>query len=251
MENEINVIMPNYNSADFVIATLEALQKTTLRPWRAYIRDNGSRTSDRMKLAIYETLRPNVKVFYHPQTTFGSMNHGESINYLFRYLNTKYSLILDADFIITLKDWDKELIDIMYSGGYSLVGSHLSVPRTHMLFFHTSFLRWKEIDWRPKGGLDIGWQLTKKALPECMLNLPQIPTRTNKGGPFRNTICGEYYLPDGTFFGSHFGRGSNPRAAKYTKGIPFWEKILKYRRFKQDKQRWLSTAEEVVNAQLS
>jgi hypothetical protein len=246
----ITVIAANYNASDFMIASLEALRKNTHKPWMAFVRDNGSSYFQKEMLHEYSDKHFNVQCLYFKRSTKFSMNHGESLNFLLPFIETEYGLILDSDYIITLKGWDTVLIDLMNHGNYFLVGSHLTVPRTHMLFFKTSFLAEQNIDWTPHNGLDTGGELTIKCPVSRMLNLPEWRTKSHPTGPFRNTICGEYYLPDGRFFGTHFGRGGNPRAAKYAKGIRFG-KIRKYWRYRQDKKRWLAKAREVINAQLS
>jgi hypothetical protein len=80
-------------------------------------------------------------------------------------------------------------------------------------------------------------------------------TREYKEGPFRDVICGEYYLEGyDEIFACHFGRGSSLGAAKYKK----WNKLLtlpiinsiarKLKGYKERKQ-WLDTCRKIIEGQ--
>ena len=96
----------------FVLNTLSCLERITKNEYNVIIRDNNSKLKD------YSKLKKKINKFPHTElyrvanfTLTGSLAHGLALNDLFKRINTKYGVILDADFTFLFKDWDEILIN--------------------------------------------------------------------------------------------------------------------------------------------
>ncbi len=232
MNYALTICIVNYNSSDFIINTLYCLQKLTKNPYKVIIRDNNSKKKDFLCLKNRIKRFPNVQLYRVENFKFrGSIAHGTAINDLVKKINTKYGVILDADFTFLHKSWDAILINKI-SEKYPIIGTQApylfgskkpkDFPLMFGVLFDNNILKKQKIDFRPfensKNQLDTGYQLRESYLKNGYKGklLLYKATRIFKEGPFYSVICAEYYLKGyKNIFASHFGRGSSLGANKY------------------------------------
>lgn len=265
----ISILIVNFNSSDFIGISLYALSKLTKACWKAYILDNGSKIKDYKNLKRIVKAYDNVILERQKTNLRGSTAHGSALNYLISKVNTPYFSILDADATWLIKNWDEILINqlndkVKVIGTQAPVGSkkYQDFPLMFAIFFETETFKKLNIDFRPKDPSqyqDTGWELREKYLLNGFKGkiIAMKNTRNYKKGPFRNVICGEYYLNGHDhIFASHFGRGSSLGENKYYRGtnflhrLPFLGKIFRSLKGKQEKQRWIEICKKIVDEQI-
>ena len=267
-EEQITVVTVNYNTSDFIEASLDALANLTKNKYKVIICDNGSRYFDKRKLKRIVRKYSNIELLFRKQSARGSMGHGEALNLLIEKIDTPYGVILDADAIFLKKGWDEILInqldDKIKIIGCPPVKNSLKptdFPLTYAVLFDTEVFKSLKIDMRPKGqkeaiekGQDTGWEMRENFLEndyKCKI-LDVRNTRNYKEGPFRDIICAEYYLEDyDEVFACHFGRGATLGAAKY-KGmnkllnLPVINYIARRMKGYKEKIEWLIICKEII-----
>ncbi len=258
----LTIVAVNYNSSDFFRVGVNALRKLTRNPWKLVICDNGSAPGDLSRLRRRISGLDNISLFTRKQTSFGSMGHGEALNFLARTIDTPYGVVMDADCIPLAWGWDELLINRL-DGNHPIIGTPLAVntpktdkpkdfPLIFLCLFDTAIFKKLKIDFRPKDlsrFQDTGWELREKYRAAGFegKNLFGQNTRSFKKGPFARTICDEYYLDPSMekLICAHFGRGSSPWSGKYGRG---GLRRLAQRYFHgRDKKRWLSICERIVD----
>lgn len=258
----VAVVIVNYNTSDFIENSLYALAKLTKNNYKVIICDNGSYYLDKWKLKKVVSKYKNVELFFRKQSTRGSMGHGEALNILIDKIDTPYAVILDADATFLKKDWDEILLNQL-DDRVKIIGAAPAenplkpsdFPLTYAVLFDTEVFKTLKIDIRPKNpkiGKDTGWEMREKFLKNGFDGkiLEEKRTREYKQGPFRNVICGEYYLEgcDGVF-ACHFGRGATLGAAKYYKGNRLFKLLLipliKMKGY-TEKRAWLGICKDIV-----
>lgn len=271
-EPQLTILIVNFNTADFIKATLFALEKLTSQPYWVYILDNNSRPNDYEKLLAYTQRYNNIKVEREETLLRGEAAHGNGLNRLCAKVITPYFSIIDADATWLAKDWDaillKRLNDrVKVIGTQAPPGStkHDDFPVVYIALFETAAFRKLKIDFLPQaseGGVGVGNELKKKYLGAGYAGevIEMKNTRWYKEGPFRNVICAEYYL-DANYdnvFASHFARGSqsgggSKYTGKFNTGIlpylyraPFIGEKLLQRRYVQERRRWIKTVYRLV-----
>ena len=266
----ITICIVNYNSSDFVLNTLNCLEKITANEYRVIIRDNNSKLKD------FDNLKNNINKYsnvelYRVENFFqtGSIAHGIAVNDLIEKIDTKYGVILDADCTFLYKNWDETLINEI-NNDYPIIGTQgsdnleasrpIDFPVLFGIFFNVDILKKLNIDFRPKNSgdfKDTGYELATNYLENGYKGkiLKFRSTRNFKDGPFNKIICGEYYLDgyDGIFM-CHFGRGSSLGIPKYLKG---WKKkiylfpligfYLLKSKGKREKRKWITICKKLVS----
>lgn len=261
---ELTIVIVNFNSADFILASLRLIERLTVSKWRMVICDNGSSHGDFVRVRNAISRYDNITYLARTQTQFGSTGHGEALNLLVRHMDTRYAAILDADCLPLMFGWDRFLIgqlsDTIKIAGtpvaHNTPGDSLrdrEFPLMFLCVFETGALRGLDIDFRPRdirAGEDTGWELRHKFTERGYKGATLFGqnTRSYRGGPFANSICDEYYTDDTCqrLICAHFGRGSNPRSGKYRKAS-FGAK----RAFRRDKAHWLATCDHVADAEIT
>lgn len=264
MKPVLTIVSVNYNSADFLSVGLKALKKLTINPWKSIICDNGSVFNDFKKLRKCVSDYENVFLLSREQKSIGSIGHGEALNMTTQFIDTPYGVIMDADCIPLIHSWDEMLIN-MIDSTCKIAGTPLAVntpktdkpkdfPLMFLCVFETETFKKLEIDFRPKDVSkfqDTGWELREKYKGAGFKghNLFGLNTRSYKEGPFKNTICDEYYSDEHLekLVCAHFGRGSNPGSGKY--GKTTLRRVLDRHLHRKDRKRWLSICERVIYEQ--
>jgi len=269
----ITVCIVNYNTSEFVLNTLYCLNKLTKNNYKVIIRDNNSKIKDFLNLKNNIDEFSNIELFRVEDFKYtGSMAHAIAINELINKIDTKYGVILDADCTFLHDNWDNILINEI-DEKCPIIGTQApntpnskkfkDFPLMFALFFNTDILKKLNVDFKPtniKDAKDTGYNLRDTYLENGyegkIINFRS--TRTYKMGPFREVICGEYYLEGyDKIFASHFGRGSSLGATKYLKS---WKKKF-YRipkigtyflklKGKREKKKWIKICQELVHNQL-
>lgn len=272
MRRELSVLIVNYNSSDFIAVSLYALYRLTSSQYEVFILDNGSDMKDYKRLNDYIREYNNIILERWDTKLSGSLAHGTALNYLTSKVDTPYFVILDADATFLIKDWDEILINCL-DGKTKIIGTQAPAgskkpqdfPLMFAALFETDTFRKLHIDFRPKDisrFQDTGWELRYKYLSDGYRGkiLEMKNTRTYKKGPFKDVICGEYYLEGNPhIFATHFGRGSSLGVAKYSKGegvnifyrtrIPVISSMLRRWRGKREKERWIHICREIIESQ--
>ncbi|NTU98401.1 glycosyltransferase family 2 protein [Candidatus Falkowbacteria bacterium] len=262
------ILTVNFNSADFIGINLYSLKKLTKNPYKVIILDNGSDIADYEKLKAICSGYDNCFLERRETDLRGSIAHGDALNYLVKKVDTPYFSILDADAIWLKKDWDEILAKQMDEkvkiiGTQAPAGSpkYQDFPWLFALYLESESFSKLDVDCRPGTGIanDTCYQLKEKYLAAGYAgkNIEMRSTRTYKDGPFKDVICGEYYL-DGSpeIFASHFGRGSTGGAAKYNQGfkrflyhLPVIGQAFLNFKGRQEKKAWLSICKSIIDNQ--
>ncbi len=272
----ITICVVNYNSAEFVDNLLYTLKRLTHNSYKVIIRDNNSKKSDYDKLVkiIKDNKYTNVELYRVETDSIGSVAHGEAVNELCSKIDTTYGVIMDADAVFLIKDWDKTLIANL-SSTVPIYGTQSDAPDKKpgdfplifAVFFIADIIKKLNVDFRSKDLSklqDTGWELRVKCLEQglCGGLLYDFNTRNYKKGPFRDIPCSEYYFSskgEGKIFAAHFGRGSAPKAKMLflirSNGNIFFRLInkglqyLNVLRWKRDRRKWIAICRQLVDQQ--
>lgn len=264
----LTVLTVNYNSAPFIRFMLDSLEKLTFYPYEVIICDNGSTESDLVLLKDALINRSNACVYYRQQSQRGSVGHGEALDLICAKVETDYFVVIDADAVFLIKDWDRILIErltvtIKAIGTQAAGGKAQDFPHMYGVMFDTPTFRSLGCGFSPAHGdvidphRDTGWMIREKfhaaGLEGEVLEMKN--TRDWKVGPFRKLICGEFYLQGmEQIFASHFGRGSTLGAAKrrgiWTR-IPIVRRVVAARIGVRERRLWIETAQRIVDTQLT
>lgn len=268
MKELLTVCIVNFNSADFVANSLYCLKKLTKNKYKVFILDNGSNLEDFQKLK--EIVKDYDNIFLERKETNlrGSIAHGTALNYLVSKVDSSYFSILDADATWLIKGWDEILIRKI-SDKIKVVGTEAAgnkpkdFPLMYAMLFETEAFRKMNIDFKTRDISkyeDTGHEMRVKYMGAGFqgTNITFKNTRLFKKGPFKDVICGEYYLEGYIhIFASHFGRGAMSGQWKYVKGcgifyrLPKIGKYLRILKGKQEKKRWIKICKDIIDKQLS
>ena len=266
MLNKISILIVNYNSSDFVINTINCLNKITKNPYQILIADNNSNLKDYIKLEKESLKHKNIDLERLSTNKTGSLAHGEALNHLVKKVTTPYFSVLDADAIWLKKNWDEILIKKI-TDKIKIIGTQADgptkpqdFPAIYGFLTETSTFKGLNINLEPKNidnHQDTGWEMREKFLANGLNGeiLFMKNTREFKKGPFAKLIgvC-EYYDKNGNLFISHFGRGSSLGSAKYRKSwkkyiysIPKIGKWLIKNKGNKEKKKWISISKRIIN----
>lgn len=260
---DLTIAVVNYNSADFILTSISLIERLTTSKWKMIICDNGSSHTDFVRVRNIVSRYDNITLIARTQTGHGSLGHGEALNILAGFIDTKYGAIMDADCLPLMFGWDSFLIR-MLTDSVKIAGTPVAhntpgtsqrekgFPLIFLSIFETQAFRSLDIDFRPRNissGEDTGWELKEKFEAngfrgECLFGQN---TRSYRDGKFSATICDEYYT-DTTckqLLCAHFGRGSNPRSGKYL-GTFFGKK----RKFNDERSRWLDICTDIADREV-
>ncbi|MDR3583401.1 MAG: glycosyltransferase family 2 protein [Candidatus Pacebacteria bacterium] len=261
MTKLITIIIVNYNSADFINLTLEALANLTVNSYKVIILDNNSRFNDYSKLKKYTEKYKNISLERQKTNLKGSLAHGTALNYLINKVETNYFCIMDADAVWLKKGWDSILLK-EFNDKVKAVGTQadspnkpLDFPLMFAIMLETSTFKKLDIDMRP-GNINIyqdtGYEMREKFLQAGFSGkiIEYKNTREYKGGPLKNIpAVVEYYL-DGVLLASHFGRGSNPGGKKVSKiDIPLIRNFANFFQWHIDKMQWIGICKKIIEEQ--
>jgi len=255
----LTVVIVNFNSVEFILESLRAIERLTVSKWKMVICDNGSSHDDFVRLRNGVSRYQNVTLLARTQTEFGSYGHGEALNVLARHIDTRYGAILDADCLPLMFGWDSFLISKL-DGEVKIAGTPVahntpgdskrdrSFPLMFLCLFDAEAVRIDDIDFRPRSitaGEDTGWRMRETIEKQgykgfCLVGQN---TRTYRQGPLAATICDEYYTDASCerLICAHFGRGSNPRSGKYKTGAVSHA---------DDKGKWLDACASIIDREI-
>lgn len=222
---ELTILTVNYNTSDFIECMLHCLHKITHNPFKVHIVDNFYSNEETLKLRRICSNYDNVETFYLKQSQFGSVGHGEALDFLTKKIDTPYFAILDADATFLVKNWDKLLISKI-DRKCKIIGTQaptedawkpIDFPLMFAALFETETFKKLNVQFKPivhdkiVQGKDTGYQLRQKYLAakiDAKL-LYHVYTLNKKGSPFYGIACAEYYLPGYDYIiASHFWRGA-------------------------------------------
>ncbi len=265
----ISILTVNYNTSDFINLMLYALQKLSKNTYKVYIMDNNSDIKDYEKLLSYAKNYDNVVIERNNTKLTGSQAHGTALDYLITKIDTPYFSVLDSDATWLIKNWDEILIKQLDSktkviGTQAAGNKHKDFPLMFCILFETKTFKDLNISFLPQEPInplkDTGWQLREKYLTANYTGkiIELKNTRTYKKGPFRDLLCGEYYL-DANYnqiFASHYGRGASLGANKYKNTkmkyvykLPFIGSYLLKKKGKTEKQKWIDICRQIIDSQ--
>ncbi|MBU0707856.1 glycosyltransferase family 2 protein [Patescibacteria group bacterium] len=270
MKPLIDVLIVNYNTADFVALTLWALKKLTDNPYRVIILDNRSTEKDCNQLYKIVEDYDNVTLERSDKSITGEAAHAYGLNYLTQQVTAPYFAILDADATWLIKGWDTILFEelnekVKVAGTQAPVGSHKEAdfPLVFCMLFETQ--AFKEINPNfnppppPQVGVGAGLRQKYHDAGYTGKVIEMKNTRTYKDGPFAELICAEYYLDRDyrNIFASHFSRGSTLGVNKYMSTgfkflykTPIWGRWLLRHKGAQEKKRWIQICRDIINQQI-
>lgn len=269
---EFTILTVNYNTAAFINIILYAVKQLNYYPTKVLIADNNSKRKDYIQLTKQCEKYDNVTIFRLNHKLKGSLAHGHALNFLCKKIDTPYFAILDSDATFLIKNWDKLLIDKLREG-YQLIGTqsfninrNQKFPAIQGIIIETATFQSLNIDFMPKdiqAGLDTGCELQEKYLsPKYSFGLISYKsTKEYKKGPFKDLICGEYYITGiSQIVASHFERGATLGSFKYKKYTKSWLKyfyripILGKYHLKQigmqEKLTWIAICKKIIDKQI-
>jgi len=97
-QTSVDIVLPNYNSADYVSATIESVINQTFKNWKLIIIDGNSNTETKKILKKYEN-HPNINIIWLKK----NKKAGFCRNLGIRNSKSDYVAFLDSDDI-----WEKE-----------------------------------------------------------------------------------------------------------------------------------------------
>lgn len=263
-KSHITVLIVNYNTADFIEASLLSLYKLSTLSHRVLICDNGSKKKDTVKLKQITRNYNNVELFFRQQSEYGSVGHGEALDFLLAKVSTPYTLILDADCVILRRHWDV-LLTKMISQTVPIIGTPpiaeqkhkpLDFPLMYAVLLETKIFFNLGISMKPDitKKRDTGFQMREKYLEAGYqaIVFDSKNTRYDQSGLFGKTCyCTEYYTgDDSVIIACHFSRGSSLGAAKYKSlfyRIPVLGRMCRHMKGTFDKQQWLSRCYDIIH----
>jgi len=105
MENkktEVNIILPNYNSSEFIDKTIQSVINQSFENWRLIIIDDFSDIKTRRKIKKYEKLK-KIKIYWLKKNRGAAYCRNLAIN----KSNSKYLAFIDSDDI-----WEKNKLKL-------------------------------------------------------------------------------------------------------------------------------------------
>lgn len=90
----VDIVMPAYNHADFVGATIESLQAQSYRPWRLLVRDDGSQDGTADVIARAAAADDRIQVI---KDDLGNLGSNGSYHHLVRLSRAPYVMCCDSD----------------------------------------------------------------------------------------------------------------------------------------------------------
>ena len=273
MKEKLTICTVNFNSSDFILTMLYCLKKITKNNYKVIIRDNNSKKKDYCNLEKNIKKYSNVNLYQVENfNLYGSEAHGVAINDLIPKIDTKYGVILDADFTFLHKNWDEILISEI-SEEYPIIGTQpsefsrrpLDFPYVYGILFDTEIFKKLNVDFKPvlidatsPIIKDTGDKLRELYLKKGYRGKLITDKRTTiyKLGPFHKINCSEFYLNGhNQIFGSHFKRGSTVNKSKYIKNkgitifkIPIFGYQLLKIKVKREKKKWIKICKRIVNS---
>tara|TARA_A100001015_G_scaffold268860_1_gene320041 strand:- start:5579 stop:6328 length:750 start_codon:yes stop_codon:yes gene_type:complete len=177
MENkktEIDIILPNYNSYEFIDKTINSVIKQNFTNWKLIIIDDFSDTKTRNKIKKYEKLQ-KVKVYWLRK------NKGAAYcrNFAIKKSKSKYLAFIDSDDI-----WEKNKLKLQFQ---YMKKNNYDFTYT---YYKTFGLKLKKVTTPAKFNFDNFIKNTSIATSSMM-----VTRKVAKGIKFTNTkICEDYYF---------------------------------------------------------
>ena len=109
----VDIIMPNYNKAEFISEAVDSVVKQTYKNWYLYILDGGSTDSSLQKLSKFSKIK-NIRIISFKR----NKGPGFSRNYGMRISNSKYISFLDSDDGWSSDKLEKQL-NLMWKNQYN------------------------------------------------------------------------------------------------------------------------------------
>lgn len=209
-------------------------------------------TSKNNNLKKYKSLS-NFTIIEKQSGATGSLQHGESLNEIFKLVRTNRFAIIESDCIVLRNGWD----EIGYPKYKFLASVKEEGCKAGREMYHVCFMvggtrllrHGKTIDFRPgqdgkrsnrsyKAHEDVGWQLYDKIKIAGAVNkMKFIDCKTGKGFFFDKRFQSDELWSGGQPTVAHFGRGSNIAGKAVCKGFEHPIKQL---------EEWKKIAEEIL-----
>jgi glycosyltransferase involved in cell wall biosynthesis len=271
-KHKYTVIIVNFNTLDFVRLSLYALQKLSSEPHRILLCDNGSDGSEIRALQELGNLYSNLDLIYRNQSCAGSVGHAEALDLLVSYVETDYFMVLDADAVILLRDWDRILLGMLNSqtkvvGTQGKEGKFQDFPLIYAAMFETAAFRQAGGSFMPMGHMEVVGKKfrldTGEQLRALYANrnyqsivLPSEQTGRENGLIFKGIPSYEFFLTrsNKTLFAAHYGGGSLKNTAKviaWWKHIPYLGRLIAKRRNRLWKRKWIRKAYDHLQKQIN
>ena len=151
--SQLTLASMNHYGADYILFQDEICRKLGTVDYDRIILETSEDDEELKKLGKL----PNTKIINGSDVNQfkGSYAHGYGINQLFKYLDTKYTIILDPDVIPLVNNWDQIMLDNLNE--YDLTGVPYNplhgrrriqgVPTVFFLVFETKILKKLNLDW--------------------------------------------------------------------------------------------------------
>ena len=132
---KISVLMPAYNSEDFISKSIESIINQSFSNYELIIVDDGSNDSTKEIIEMYSRKNEKIRVF-------SKSNSGitESLNYGLKFCEGKWIARIDADDLCHFNRFKKQLLVAESSNKLGLVGSDaIFINKFDKNLFHYSY----------------------------------------------------------------------------------------------------------------
>ena len=262
----ITILTVNYNSFDFIKLMIESLEQLTYNKFKVLICDNGSTKKEIKKIHYFFKKRKKVNIFQKKQKDIPSISHGKALDFLVKKVVSEYFVVMDADATFLIQDWDLFLISelnkkVKAIGTEASGNKEKSFPQVYATLYETKTFKklncffcpdtTKNVSPSNDTGYIIPIKYSSYGYKGKILKYKN--TRYWKKGPYKDLICGEYYLNNVEhIFASHFGRGSTLGAAKrlsFYKYVPIFNKLIFKILGEIEKRKWIKISKSILKRQ--
>ena len=154
-KNQLTLCTLNYYNSDYIEFQEKITRELAVNDYDRLIIDS-SEDSQIEKLNTLKNTSVIEKPF--PKEVTLSNAHGTGMNIIFDNIDTKYAILIDPDFVILQKDWDKIILDLL-DNELDIVGVPYNplhedrriqnFPNAIFFAFNVEKLKKLKLDWRP------------------------------------------------------------------------------------------------------
>ncbi len=158
---KITIVTVNWFSADYILAMLKNLSAKAGHPENLFAAIVDNTNGQDRALGKLKKIPIKHRIYYLENRGLkGSRGHALALDFAVKKLQTEFSLIVDPDVYVFMKNWDEFCISelskqnaIAIGAPYPVwkVGKYHDFPSPPFCFFHTHTLQNMENGWAPYG----------------------------------------------------------------------------------------------------
>jgi hypothetical protein len=186
-------------------------------------------------LSIYRSLKNLKIVDFNPGIKGGSNRHGVSLNYIFNFVDTTRTAIIEPDCVLLSSGWNQFNKEALFAK---------KMEREDIIIYHVCFMIFDTkkmigVDFCPgtsktrKSGKsygvfeDVGWRISERFGVRDIDLLTFVDCKTGNGKYFNKNFQSDEFWKGDIPIVAHFGRGSNISGKNKRNGFKSHEEQLK------------------------